>query len=69
MREDVRLVSACIGNAALIDDLAQWLREAGFSEIRIEPKDESREFIRDWAPDSPVEDYVLSATIEAVKPC
>ena len=36
--------------------------------IRIEPKDESREFIRDWAPGRGVEDYVISATIEAVKP-
>ena len=68
MREDATLISACIGNAALVDDLAQWLREAGFTDIRIEPKDESREFIRDWAPGSPVEDYVLSASIEAVKP-
>ena len=68
MREDAFMISACIGNAALIDDLEQWMAQAGFADIRIEPKDESREFIRDWAPDRGVEDYVLSATIEAVKP-
>lgn len=68
MRRDAFLVSACIGNAALVDDLERWMAQAGFDQIRIQPKDESREFIRDWAPGRGVEDYVLSATIEARKP-
>lgn len=67
MRNDPQLVAGCMGNAALIGDLQQWLADAGFSDVRIAPKDESREFIRDWAPGRGVEDYVLSATIEAVK--
>ena len=68
MRSDAFLVSACVGNAALADDLERWMVEAGFADIRIQPKDESREFIRDWAPGRGVEEYVLSATIEAFKP-
>jgi hypothetical protein len=44
------------------------LSEAGFTGIRIKPKEESREFIRDWAPEHKIEEYVVSATIEAVKP-
>lgn len=44
------------------------MTDAGFNDIRIAPKDESREFIKDWAPEQGVEDYVLSATIEALKP-
>ena len=68
MRSDVNLVAGCIGNASLIGDLEQMMRAAGFEQIRIEPKDESREFIKDWAPGVDVTDFVVSATIEATKP-
>lgn len=68
MRKDPALIAGCMGNASLIEDLAAMIQAAGFENIRIEPKDESREFIRDWAPDHNVTDYVVSATIEAVKP-
>lgn len=68
MRASPELVAGCIGNAALIDDLQRGLEAAGFIQIRIQPRDESREFIREWAPGHAVEDYVLSATIEAVRP-
>ena len=68
MRNDEMLIAGCMGNASLIADLEKIIAEAGFENIRIQPKDESREFIRDWAPGHGVEDYVISATIEAVKP-
>jgi arsenite methyltransferase len=68
MREDLALIAGCIGNAAMLADLETAMREAGFEDIRITPKDESREFIQDWAPGRGVEDYVQSASIEAVKP-
>jgi SAM-dependent methyltransferase len=68
MRNDSQLIAGCMGNASLIDNLEQMLADAGFEQIRIQPKDESREFIRDWAPGRGVEDYVVSATIEAIKP-
>lgn len=34
----------------------------------LQPVDESRELIREWAEDSNIADFVLSANIEAVKP-
>lgn len=68
MRNDPALIAGCMGNASLIGDLEATLREAGFDEIRIEPKDESKNFIEDWAPGQQVTDYVVAATIEAVKP-
>jgi len=68
MRKDAGLIAGCMGNASLIDDLKMIMADAGFEAIKIEPKDESKEFIKDWAPDHNVTDYVVSASIEALKP-
>ena len=68
MRNDAELIAGCMGNASLINDLEGMMRDAGFDQIRIEPKDESKEFIKDWAPGHNVTDFVVSATIEAIKP-
>lgn len=68
MRNDPYLHSACVAGASLVTDLEIWLEAAGFTAIVIQPKDESLDFIRDWAPGRGIEDYVISATIEAVKP-
>jgi arsenite methyltransferase len=66
-REDMALYSSCVAGALQVDELEGILENAGFKEINISPKDESREFIKKWVPSIPIEDYVLSATIEAVK--
>jgi SAM-dependent methyltransferase len=68
MRNDAGLIAGCMGNASLIEDLEAMMRDAGFEQIRIQPKDESKEFIKDWAPGHNVTDYVVSATIEAIRP-
>ena len=67
VRKDLALISACIGGAASIDDTVNMLKEVGFQEIRITPKDESRKMIDMWTPGENAGDYVVSATIEAVK--
>jgi len=68
MKNDPALYAGCMAGASLIDDLKAILHDSGFKEIKITPKDESKDFIKDWAPDTNVTDYVLSAHIEAVKP-
>ncbi len=68
MKQDLALYSGCMAGASLISELQSILEECGFENINITPKDDSKDFIKDWAPGSGVEDYVLSATIEAVKP-
>jgi len=68
MKNDLALYSGCMAGASLIHELEKFIQDAGFSEIKITPKDESKEFIKDWAPDTNVTDYVLSAHIEAIKP-
>jgi arsenite methyltransferase len=68
LRSDPMLYAGCMGGALRIEQLATLLHESGFVDIQITPKDESREFIREWAPGHGVEDYVVSAYIQAVKP-
>lgn len=68
LRNDPVLHSCCVAGASLIDELEGMIAAAGFINVRITPKDESREFIKDWTPGRGVEDYVISAYIEAFKP-
>ena len=68
MKNDPALYAGCMAGASLIDDLKEILKISGFKEIKITPKDDSKDFIKDWAPDTNVTDYVLSAHIEGVKP-
>ncbi|MGI9289050.1 MAG: arsenite methyltransferase [Pseudomonadales bacterium] len=67
MRNDSLMHSACVAGASTVKELKDVLAAAGFTAIAIEPKDASKDFIKDWVPGSGVENYVLSATIEAVK--
>lgn len=68
VKSDMALFTGCMAGASLITDIENMLKNAGFMEIKIEPQDKSREFIREWAPNSNIENYVVSATIQAVKP-
>jgi SAM-dependent methyltransferase len=68
LRHDLALYAGCLAGAATVNELELMLREAGFGDIRIQLKEESRRFIQEWAPGRGLEDYVVSASIEAVKP-
>ncbi|MFQ3652001.1 MAG: arsenite methyltransferase [Gemmataceae bacterium] len=68
IRQDMALFTGCMAGASLVEEIETMLQTAGFQEIRVSPKGESKSFIRDWAPNAPITDYVVSATIEAVKP-
>lgn len=68
IRNDLAKYTGCMAGAPVLDDLKNMLKEAGFTNIKITPKDESRSFIKDWSPDISVDEYVLSANIEATKP-
>ncbi len=68
LENDVAALTGCVSGAASVETFRALLRVAGFEDIRVAVKEESREFIRDWLPGSGVENYVASASIEAVKP-
>ncbi len=67
-RRDLALHAGCISGAATIAEIETMLRGVGFNAIRVTPRDESRAVIADWAPGDSATEFVVSATIEAVKP-
>lgn len=67
VRNDLRLHAGCIAGASTKDEVVLMLKKASFSDIRVNPKEESKSFIKDWAPGSGAENYVVSADIQAVK--
>lgn len=64
---DSAAVCGCVGGAALVSEVERMLREAGFSEVRVDVKPESAEFIRTWFPGSGYDEFVASAIITAVR--
>jgi len=68
IQKNLALLSACVAGAATIDDIRVMLEHVGFDDIRITPKEESRPIISEWVPGGNAGDYVVSATIEAIKP-
>lgn len=67
IKKDLALIAACIGGAEYVEDIRIMLENAGFKDIRMIPKDNSREIVKTWAPDRNIEDFVASFIIEAVK--
>ncbi|MHB9129855.1 MAG: arsenite methyltransferase [Armatimonadota bacterium] len=67
MLSDIALLSGCISGAATIEDITRMLQDAGFAQIDIRTNEASRAVIKEWAPGYQLEDYVVSATIEAIK--
>lgn len=68
LHNDLEMYSSCTLGASTIEKLGAVLARAGFTEIKISPKDESREFIRDWVPGANIHEYIVSAYIAAIKP-
>lgn len=57
----------CITGAVTAVEIRKMLEQAGFSDIDVSLKQESKEFIKDWAPRSGAEAFICSATITAIK--
>lgn len=68
IRKDLALYAGCLAGATLISDLERFLADANLVDIKITPRDESREFIKNWTPNAKVTDFIVSALIEARKP-
>ena len=57
-----------MSGAPEISGLERYLAGAGFVNIDVFTKEESKEIIKQWLPGSGAEDYVVSAQIQARKP-
>ena len=68
LADDVAAHCGCVAGAALADDLTPMLRSLGFTNIRVEIDEGSRDLIAAWAPGRGFERFVASARITATKP-
>ncbi len=67
IKADLVLHAACISGASTSDEVISMLQSTGFHNIEVIPKESSKTFIKDWAPGSGAENFVVSADITAVK--
>ena len=67
IKNDLAMLAGCIAGAEYVENLRTMLEQAGFKDIRLTPKENSRDILSSWVPDSQAEDYVASYIIEATK--
>ena len=65
---DADLICGCVSGAAPATQIEAWLTAVGFVAVVVTAKPESRDMIASWAPGRGVEDFVISAFIEGLKP-
>jgi arsenite methyltransferase len=67
IRQDLTMMTGCIAGAEHVENIRTMLQNAGFKDIKLTPKDNSREILKSWVPGRNVEDFVSSYIIEAIK--
>jgi arsenite methyltransferase len=68
LRAAVDAYTGCVAGAASVDELHDYLGAAGFIDVEVTVREESRAVIAEWFPGTNAEQYVASATIEARRP-
>ncbi len=68
IRKNMELYTGCMAGASTIKEIETILINVGFQNILVSPKNESKHFISNWAPNMQITDYIISAYIEAIKP-
>ncbi len=68
VKKDPTMYTGCVTGASSIEEIETMLREAGFVDVCVTIKGDKRNVISEWAPGRALDDYIASATIEAVKP-
>ncbi len=65
---DMTLLCGCVAGASSVKEVSEMLDAAGFVDVRITTKDDSREFIKEWVPGMSIDQFIVSASIEGHKP-
>lgn len=67
IRNDLKMMAGCVAGAEFVEDIRAMLEGAGFNNVCMTPKDNSREIISSWAPGKKIEEFVASYIIDAKK--
>jgi SAM-dependent methyltransferase len=67
IKNDLAMMAGCIGGAEHVVKLRAMMEQVGFQNIKLIPKDNSKEILTNWLPDKKIEDYVASFIIEGEK--
>lgn len=67
LQDDLRMHAGCVAGAEHYLVIRHMLEQTGFSDIRMYPKDSSKQILDNWVPNGNLDDYVASYMIEATK--
>ena len=67
IKNDLKLMTGCIAGAEYVENIRSMMQKAGFKDIKLTPKDNSKDIISSWVPGRNIEDFVASYIIEANK--
>jgi len=67
-KDNLKLYSGCVSGAATKEEITAMLKTSGFSGIQITEQPASKTMIKNWFKDLDTDAYIVSASIEAVKP-
>ena len=68
VRADLDSFTECVAGASTVPALEDMLMRAGFEDVSITPKDDSRSFITEWSDTIDLAEYLVSAEIKGTKP-
>ncbi len=60
--------ACCVAGAVAADEVKALLAAAGFTAIRVDVHERSRDVVQQWLPGTHAEDFVASAYVTAVRP-
>ncbi|TYC85376.1 hypothetical protein [Acetobacterium wieringae] len=67
IKNDLAMVARCIAGAEDIVTIRTMMENTGFQNIKLVPKDNSKEILTNWSPEKKIDNYVTSFIIEGSK--